>query len=419
MANRKDQTSATDTPVSDNPDTEVISPPASGNPAPDVADAEIVELAEPAKPIREDLPHDAMATATDDPRTNVPTDSIPPFTSPAPDQTPEKIIERVERRGGFIPMLLGGVAAAGIGFGMARYVLPDDFPFPKPGQTDLAATLDSAVAEAKSADLVLAGRIEKLEAGPDLTGVIAAADAAKTAADAAAAKADALATRLDGLAQDMAALASQPATAGANPAAVAAYEAELAKLQAAMAEQRASLEALVGEATAERAAAQMTEQQALVRNSITRITIALENGGPFAAELENLRASGIDVPGPLADRAETGVPTLAALREAYPEPAREALAVARAGDTEGGFESLVTSLLGARSLEPRAGDDPDAILSRAEAALRDGRMAEAVAEVESLPDIAKAEMSGWLQQATERATALAALDTLAAQATAN
>jgi hypothetical protein len=185
-----------------------------------------------------------------------------------------------------------------------------------------------------------------------------------------------------------------------------------------MAEQRTSLEALVGEATAERAAAQMTEQQALVRSSITRITIALENGGPFAAELSNLTAAGIDVPAALTERAAAGVPTLAALREAYPQAARAALAAARAGGTEGGFGSVLTSLLGARSLEPREGDDPDAILSRSEAALRDGRMNDALAEVERLPEAARMEMTGWREMATERATALAAVEALAAQASA-
>jgi hypothetical protein len=420
MADRKDHTEARDEPTPNATDpAEVTPPPFSGNQTPDMSDAEIVELSEPAD--RTAAPHDATLTAERDDDRSIasdPEERAAPYTAPVP-PPPEKIIERIERRGGFVPMLLGGVLAAGTGFGMARYVLPDDFPFPKPGQTDLTAALDSAMSEAKNADLVLAGRIEKLEVGPDLSGVVTTAEAAKTAADAAGAAAEALAARLDDLAAQVSDLAARPATTGADPAAVAAYETELAKLQAAMAEQRTSLEALVGEATAERAAAQMTEQQALVRSSITRITIALENGGPFAAELSNLTAAGIDVPAALTERAAAGVPTLAALREAYPQAARAALAAARAGGTEGGFGSVLTSLLGARSLEPREGDDPDAILSRSEAALRDGRMNDALAEVERLPEAARMEMTGWREMATERATALAAVEALAAQASAN
>lgn len=329
----------------------------------------------------------------------------------APAEPVEKI---VVRKGGFFPMLMGGVAAAVLGFGMARYVLPDDFPFPKAGSADAQAALEKLASEAKSADMVLAGRLEKLEAGPDLSGLTTATDAAKAAAEEASAKADALAERLTALEASVSELATRPLTEGANPAAVAAYEAELAKLQAAMAEQRGALEALAKEAEDRRAAAQLTEQEAMVRNSITRIRIAVENGGPFAAELENLSAAGVEVPAVLAERADKGVPTIAALREAYPDAARAALAAARAGSTEGGIGAKITSLLGARSLAPKEGSDADAVLSRAEAALRDGRMTDALAEVETLPEVARVEMAGWLQLATERATALSALDALGA-----
>ncbi|NBR91063.1 MAG: hypothetical protein EBS68_14355, partial [Rhodobacteraceae bacterium] len=68
----------------------------------------------------------------------------------------------------------------------------------------------------------------------------------------------------------------------------------------------------------------------------------------------------------------------------------------------------------ARSLAPKEGSDADAVLSRVEAALRDGRMNDALAEVETLPEVARVEMTGWLQLATERATALSALDALGA-----
>jgi hypothetical protein len=274
--------------------------------------------------------------------------------------------------------------------------------------------LEKVASEAKSADMVLAGRLEKLEAGPDLSGLTTATDAAKAAAEEASAKADALAERMTALEASVADLAARPVTDAANPAAVAAYEAELSKLQTAMAEQRGALEALAKEAEDRRAAAQLTEQEAMVRNSITRIRIAVENGGPFAAELENLSAAGVEVPVVLAERAESGVPTIAALREAYPDAARAALAAARAGSTEGGIGAKITSLLGARSLAPKEGSDADAVLSRVEAALRDGRMNDALAEVETLPEVARVEMAGWLQLATERATALAALDALGA-----
>jgi hypothetical protein len=71
--------------------------------------------------------------------------------------------------------------------------------------------------------------------------------------------------------------------------------------------------------------------------------------------------------------------------------------------------------LGVRSLEPREGDDTDAILSRAEAALAGGRLGDALAEIETLPEAARAATSDWAARATARHDALAAAEELSAQ----
>ncbi|MGB3556503.1 MAG: hypothetical protein WBA25_17880, partial [Jannaschia sp.] len=60
-------------------------------------------------------------------------------------------------------------------------------------------------------------------------------------------------------------------------------------------------------------------------------------------------------------------------------------------------------------LEPRDGDDADAVLSRAEAAIRAGDVATALTEVEALPDDARAELSDWIARAETRRAAQAAL----------
>jgi hypothetical protein len=81
--------------------------------------------------------------------------------------------------------------------------------------------------------------------------------------------------------------------------------------------------------------------------------------------------------------------------------------------------SFLQTQLGIRSLAPREGDSPDAILSRAEAAARSGDLMEAVAELEALPEPARAEMSDWMERATTRAEAVAAADDLARQLATN
>ncbi len=67
---------------------------------------------------------------------------------------------------------------------------------------------------------------------------------------------------------------------------------------------------------------------------------------------------------------------------------------------------------GARSLTPRAGNDPDAILSRAEADLTKGDLAAALKEVMALPDAARPAMAGWLARAHLRQNAADAIAAL-------
>ena len=57
---------------------------------------------------------------------------------------------------------------------------------------------------------------------------------------------------------------------------------------------------------------------------------------------------------------------------------------------------------GMRSLEPKQGDDPDAVLSRAEAAVEAGDLATALTEVTKLPSDGQAAMATWVAAATTR-----------------
>jgi hypothetical protein len=107
-----------------------------------------------------------------------------------------------------------------------------------------------------------------------------------------------------------------------------------------------------------------------------------------------------------------GVPSLAALVDAFPPAARDALdASIRATMGEGALDRVSAFLrvqTGARSLEPRAGDDPDAVLSRAEAALRAGDLETTLAELTALPEAGQAAMADWIQAARTRFEAVEA-----------
>jgi hypothetical protein len=113
-----------------------------------------------------------------------------------------------------------------------------------------------------------------------------------------------------------------------------------------------------------------------------------------------------------------GLPTLAALQSAFPSTARAALAAAPPPEDAGAGARLIDFLrsqTGARSLAPRAGADTDAILSRAEAAVRQGDLAAALAELAALPPGPAAAAARWRAQAEARLAALAALADLRAR----
>ena len=72
------------------------------------------------------------------------------------------------------------------------------------------------------------------------------------------------------------------------------------------------------------------------------------------------------------------------------------------------FAAFLRRQTNARSLAPREGDDADAILSRAEAALSAGDLPTALSELDALPDSARTTMEGWISDAADRAAAVSA-----------
>jgi hypothetical protein len=78
--------------------------------------------------------------------------------------------------------------------------------------------------------------------------------------------------------------------------------------------------------------------------------------------------------------------------------------------------NFVRTQVGVRALTPRDGNDPDAILSRAEAALTVGDLAQALAELATLPVPAQDALAAWRAQAQLRLDAQAVLQALLAKA---
>jgi hypothetical protein len=361
-----------------------------------------------------------------------------PVAQPAPAVAPPP----PRRSGAFLGFVTGGILAAAGGFGLARY-LPDGWPV---GDTQALA---GQVQQQTAALADLKAQVEALAAreSPDATAALAALrdeidarigalppppDPAALAAEARGAAEAALAdldTRLT-------AIEKRPAGpgGGVSDAALAAYDRELQALKAAVEGQTAAgsgaaeelkalaaatesqLAAATSEAEKLRAEAELAGQEALARAAVTRILAAIDAGGPFTSAVTELTETGHEVPAVLADAAATGIPTLPDLQRDFPEAARAALdAALKANMGESWTDRVATYLrtqTGARSLKPLEGDDPDAVLSRAEAALEAGQVSTALTELAALPEAAQPALAAWTAAAAQREAATAAVATL-------
>jgi hypothetical protein len=190
-----------------------------------------------------------------------------------------------------------------------------------------------------------------------------------------------------------------------------------------VAAQKAELDRLLGNALSVEQATAEAARQAVLQGALTQITAAITEGKPYAEALTVLRENGVDdIPDALDQSAESGVATLSSLQARFADNARGALGAARsAGAQEGedGVAGFLRRSLAARSVAPREGSDPDAVLSRAEAALRDGDLGTALTELDTLPAPAQDAMAAWLSDARARVDVRAGSAALSERLTAN
>lgn len=322
------------------------------------------------------------------------------------------------RRSGFFPVFAGGLVAAGLGFAAAYYLfgLPGDSELPQrvSGVETALTDVNSKLDDLQNAIDALAADIPEVD-----TQTPAAVEALTGQLDAVAGDVDGLRSVVDSLQDTVANVAIAGGASEDAPDFAAAFDSQMADFRAEVDALRATAqsdaEAFRAKAEAEAAAAaeaaERAEQQLAVRSGLSALQAALETGAPFSDALINLQS--LDVPSVLNDAAETGVVSLSELQRSFPDAARAALAVAkRTPDETAGAVGRITSFLlaqtNARSLEPREGNDADAILSRAEAALKTGDLQTLLAEVSALEPAPMDAMSDWLDSATLRAGVVAA-----------
>lgn len=389
---------------------------------PSESDAAVSDLSEDAQADRQiDIEQTSTATTED---ASAPADA----TGEQQDTTTESTATEVaapapapERRGGFFPMLVGGAVAAGLGYG-AHYLQSSQQPAPETGAEIAAMQAELADLRATVAELPAPGA--SAPQSPDLSDLNARI-AALESSDAP--DLNEIESAVAGLRDDISALPDIQAQlddlSGITQVDLDPVENEIAALASRIAPLSDQIEALQAEmadlrtlATEEVAQAEAAVDTALAQAGLDRIAAALVTGVPFDSATTQLTEAGIDVPDALATPASDGVPTVESLQDGYGAAARAAIAAslqtAPAESTTEKLGNFFRAQVGARSLAPREGDDPDAITSRAAAAVAEGDLSAALDELYALPEAGLGAMDDWVSAVQTRLNAVAALDAL-------
>lgn len=370
------------------PTKSMIKPNVAEEPEAEIAADDVFEIGGVETPV-EDTPFDVEPTITieselDDP---ISKSTVEVSETLSPPLTKSKTLSSV------IPAIFGGMVAGVVGFGVAFGLLP------KPD-----ITLSARISAQESQIMALN---EKIAAIP-MPNVEAAMSVTTEAVNAAVERITVLESRKDDL--------SRRAAEGTSVS-MEAYEVVLDSLKSDMENLRSVVLAEVEAARDQAVLISTNATRVAVKQALlVRIERGFESGAPLGKVLDDLAAlMQKDVPAALKF-VRNGTPTLLILQSDFPPLARAALATARSEGVSGEAESVWANFLrnqfDVRSVSPKEGNGTDAILSRAEATLGEGRLADTLAELNALPEVVRAELSDWITMAEFRVGALAAAASL-------
>jgi len=376
-----------------------------------------------------------------EPRTSLYGTATPASAQPVPEKS----------SAGFVPGLLGGVTAAAVGFGAAQFINVDWLKLGGSDrsvtsaleqqntvideQAEVIAALEARLAE--MAEIVAKPDTSSLEnsVGRLSTGVVSQLGEVSETVSGLAEVVGAMQGnmsevdgRLAGMGESLSSVDERLVSVEQRPmvessetarAAFETYEREVERLNAALADLEAKsaaaeerIAALQVEKDAELDEARTEMQSAEVRTALLGLGKALDEGAPYSDALTVLGAV-TEIPEVLGANAQAGVSSYPELRAGYTDAARAALqaslrSVGPEASTMDRVSAFFRSQAGARSLEPREGTDADAVLSRAEAAVKGGDLNTALTELKALPEPGQAAMSDWTGAASTRMAVMAA-----------
>jgi hypothetical protein len=316
---------------------------------------------------------------------------------------------------GVVPLLVAGFICAGLGFGAAILSQPSNPIWPV--HPDVAQFRDEATGQITGIDT----RLNALEGRVTDADQLAVGDVFQSDLDALTAGYDqqflGIASQLENFDKRLAALEKSTIESAIPDELVTQYQDEVKRLKETLEAQRKSLQKFMSETAQTANEVTQRAKDTVARGIVAQIRAAIEAGGPFDTAIKEFDEQvGQALPNQLRSFAEEGVQTYQELRDSFAEAARSALNAARdeLDESEGvtGIGNYLRKKFQARSVTPKTGDDADAVLSRAEQALRENDLNGALNELEALPDAARHQMQPWIDQARARQDALEKLDIL-------
>jgi hypothetical protein len=276
---------------------------------------------------------------------------------------------RSSRSGALAAGILGGlIALAGAGVLQYAGVIPAIGPGATTGSgRDLAAEVDALKAEVGSPDAGDRAALDQRIAALEQT-IGGATNTSDT---------DTLKAQLDSLTQELAAVRSSVADQQRTT------QSATSELSTRIEEAEKKLDEPASDVQLARAIA------------VTALKTAIDRGGPFLAELDQLKSISPEDPAVagLADIASRGVSSRVELTRAFPETADAMLSAIRGADpNQGVFSRLIDSATSAVRVRPVGsveGTGPEAVVARIEDRLANGDLKAASLEWDGLPQPAK------------------------------
>ena len=342
-----------------------------------------------------------------------------------------------KHRGSSIICLLGfviaGLLVALVSFGAAQYS-SGHWPFSaRPGEREWRAGLEAQITKQSQQLSALRTDLTSQDTGAALYGLQVQLDSLRPAiTDVAPLQVEIELLRnaqdrvMDQLGLIETKLARQPVSDGVSASVVDRQTGVLKQMQTQITAQKTAFSKLRTDLLETQQLVKATALKTATHSSISQLIGALESGAPFAFAIAEFANDGGVLPQALLAAAPYGVPTTAALARDFADQARAALTVARKAGSEtpenadnirgvGRLTNFLQNQMGMRSVSPRQGNDPDAVLSRAEAAIEAGKVAETLTILTALSPAAHTSMASWIERAELRRAALIAVVSLSAQ----